>query len=78
MAEYLIAVESAVIRDGGRRHVIHRNKTVVRADDPIVKGREKLFRPLERKVVLSADVERATAVPGERRTVRRRPATQDG
>jgi hypothetical protein len=77
MAEYLIAVESAVIREGSRRHVIHRNKTVVRADDPIVKGREKLFRPLDRKVMLGSDVEQATAAPGERRAVRRR-FTQDG
>jgi hypothetical protein len=43
---------------------VKRNE-LVRADDPIIKGREQFFEAV-------SDVERATAAPGEKRTVTRR------
>jgi len=47
------------------------------SDDPIVKGREHLFEPVEsfmasRVVEVSESVETATAAPGEKRSVSRR------
>ena len=45
------------------------------SDDPIVKGRERLFEPVDAYMVRrsqSAQVEQATAEPGERRSVSRR------
>lgn len=42
---------------------------LVKDDDPIVKGREHLFESVEATVEKSSSVERATAAPGEKRTL---------
>lgn len=42
--------------------------TLVDASDPIVKGRESLFEPVETAAARTASVEQATAAPGEKRT----------
>jgi hypothetical protein len=54
----------------GRRRKITKGQTIVSADDPIVRGREKLFRPLHPQQF--GHVEQATAAPGEKRSVGRR------
>lgn len=45
--------------------------SLVDADDPVVKGREHLFEPVETFMARRAGVEQATAAPGEVRTVKR-------
>jgi len=71
MSDLLVARTSAVIHVGRRRVRIRRGDTVVNADDPIVAGREHMFEPLRVPYLGAAvpTVERATADPGERRTV---------
>jgi hypothetical protein len=64
MADLMVAQQSAVVRKDGKRHVITAWRTMLPADDPLVKGRERLFRP----------VESATAEPGEVRAMRRKKA----
>lgn len=65
MAEKLIAERNAVV--GGRNVKGRRTRTkiregkIYRSDDPIVKGREHFFRP----------VEDATQEPGEKRSIRK-------
>jgi len=81
--DLLIARTTASIRlkNEGRTVRIRKGVTVVRADDPAVKGRESLFRPLvvtplgTRAPTIRRPVnqrrtrpERATAAPGEPRT----------
>lgn len=48
---------------------------------PYLKGRENLFEPADdaaaRSAGTSASVETATAAPGERRTITRKPRTED-
>ena len=46
--------------------------------DPIVKGREALFTPVQVTFPTVAPVEQATAEPGARRSVRRAKAVDDG
>ena len=76
--DLLIARTTAVIRieeKGMRPRTvrIRRGVTVVRADDPALKGREKLFRPLEVSRLggparpARRRTERACAEPGQRR-----------
>lgn len=50
--------------------------TLLDSDDPIVKGREKLFEPVDAFMERRAPrVEQATAEPGEKRSLsRRKPA----
>lgn len=43
----LIAAESAMFDFEGRRVFITAGKTTAREGHPVLKGREKLFRPLE-------------------------------
>ncbi|MFW5415116.1 Lsr2 family protein [Nocardiopsis sp. CNT-189] len=71
MSDLLVARTSAVIHVGRRRVRIRRGDTVVNADDPIVAGREHMFEPLRVPYLGAAApaIERATADPGERRTV---------
>lgn len=58
------------------------NRTVVSvgrvldASDPLVKGRESLFEPVEAQPF--GGVEQATAAPGEKRTTRRKSAAKKG
>jgi hypothetical protein len=75
MADMLVAKASAVIFRNGRRRVITKDKTILSADDPLVQGREQLFRPVQVTRSTASAVETATAAPGERRsTSRPRPA----
>jgi len=78
MASLLIARTTAVIKLGSRTVRIRRGVTVVAADDPAVKGREHLFRPLTVTPLAGPDrparpsrarrrAEQATAAPGETR-----------
>lgn len=72
----LIAATTAVITHEGRTYRIRKGDTVVMADDPVVKGREKLFKPLKvthlgRRERPAAQVEDATAEPGEKRELSR-------
>lgn len=62
MTDLLVARRAAVIRGRNPRRIS--KGQIFRADDPIVKGREHLFRLLD-----VPDVEQATAAPGEKRTV---------
>jgi hypothetical protein len=66
--DILVANVTATLKHDGRRFYLVRGKTLVRADDPIVKGHESMFEPL-RVDYLGAPVEQATAAPGEKRTV---------
>lgn len=70
MADLLIADQAAVIikkdAKGRRSRTTIREGKIYRSDDPVVQGREHLFR----------QVEEATAVPGERRNVGRRGRKQ--
>ncbi len=50
---------------------------IVSDQDPIVKGREALFAPVQ-VTFPTAPVEQATAEPGARRSVRRAKAVDDG
>jgi hypothetical protein len=52
-----------------RERMVHSGE-VFAANDPIVKGREALFGPVDESV------EQATAAPGEKRTTRR-PKAED-
>lgn len=49
---------------------------LVNADDPIVKGREVYFEPVEVAASRHAPVEQATAAPGERRSVTKKAAAK--
>jgi nucleoid-associated protein YgaU len=71
MADMLVAKASAVIFRNGRRTVITKDKTILSADDPLVEGREQLFRPVKVTRSTASAVETATAAPGERRSTRR-------
>ena len=51
---------------------------IVSGSDPIVKGREALFAPVQVTFPTVAPVEQATAEPGARRSVRRAKAVDDG
>lgn len=51
---------------------------IVSDADPIVKGREALFAPVQVTFPTVAPVEQATAEPGARRSVRRAKAVDDG
>ncbi|GAA1766149.1 Lsr2 dimerization domain-containing protein [Streptomonospora arabica] len=62
----LIARTSAVITEGRRSYRIKRGQTVVRADDPVVRGREHLFREL----TVTRLGHRATAEPTPPRPAR--------
>lgn len=65
MADYVIAEKAAVISSkndkGNRSRTRIREGKLYRSDDPIVRGREHLFRP----------VEDTAQAPGEKRNVRR-------
>lgn len=47
---------------------------LVDSADPVVKGREENFEPVEAFMARRAGVEQATAAPGEKRTVTRKTA----
>jgi hypothetical protein len=66
--DILVANVTATLKHDGRRFYLVRGKTLVRADDPIVKGHESMFEPL-RVDYLGTPVEQATAEPGEKRNV---------
>lgn len=76
----LTAMDSfTVATKNGKRMVLAGH--TVRADDPIVKGREHLFADTDELAAAAADtdgvlrrpVEAATAAPGEKRNTGRRP-----
>lgn len=71
--QLLVARVTTTIVHQGRNHRIRKGETVVHADDPVVQGREKLFRPLAvtqlgRRPARAEET--ATAGPGERRDLR--------
>lgn len=83
MCDLVMAVRTiTVVTQGSRAHRRIKAGTVLCADDPIVRGREKLFQPVKVEHHCKAAkskkdakedpvvVEQATAAPGERRTVR--------
>lgn len=75
--DLLVARVTTTIVHGGRSHRIRRGETVVYADDPVVRGREKLFRPLTVTQLgprPARAVETATADPGERRELQLPPS----
>jgi hypothetical protein len=83
--DILVANVTASLKYNGQRVCLVAGKTLVRADDPIVKGREDMFRPLAVGYLAGGPVEQATAAPGEKREItpkqnrRRAPATdKDG
>jgi len=63
----LICNQSFATTENGRPRVVRKGTAVV-ANDPVVKGREKLFDAAEDAV--RAPVEQATAAPGEQRTTK--------
>lgn len=64
--EVLVAATTTTFRHGDRRVYLVEGQTLVRSDDPVVKGREAMFRPLNLGY-LGGPVEQATAAPGEKR-----------
>lgn len=67
MPGILVANVTTMFRHEGRKLMLRRGVTLVHADDPVVKGRESMFRPLEVSYLGGAPVETATAAPGEKR-----------
>jgi len=65
--ELLVARVTTTIVAGGRRYPIRKGVTVVHRDDPVVQGRQQLFRPLTVTRLGGRPVrsETATAGPGE-------------
>lgn len=60
----LICNQSFATTENGRPRVVRKGTAVI-ANDPVVKGREKLFDTAEDAV--RSPVEQATAAPGEKR-----------
>lgn len=79
----LVANVTASLKHNGQRVCLVAGQTLVRADDPIVKGREDMFEPLVVGYLGGGPVEQATAAPGEKRDITpkqtrsRRPAPKD-
>ena len=63
--EILVAKDSFAAHVDGETLVVRKGVTRVRKGHPLLKGREELFEPIDRKV--DYDVEQATAAPGEKR-----------
>ena len=75
----LRCVEPFAVQDGNLPRVM-RSGDVVESDDPIVKGHESMFEPVESFIVRRAAgtstgtmLETATADPGEKRAVTKPP-----
>lgn len=65
MTDLVRATTSFFVFAGGKPRQIRKNM-LLRSDDPAVKGREQYF-------TTDSDVEQATAAPGEKRAVTRKP-----
>jgi hypothetical protein len=61
-----VAKDSAVLFADGRQYVVHKGRTRVRADHPLLRRNGHLFKPLD----VDFDVEDASAAPGEKRSVK--------
>ncbi len=77
MSEVLVALDSFTIQDSGVRRFVRYGQPV-RADDPIVAGRESLFAKQSDMLDGERPVESATAAPGEKRNTGRKPAKSAG
>ena len=66
--ELLVARESFSCEIDGIKFVVSAGVTRVRADHPLVRGREQLFEPAGECV----DLVQATAAPGEKRGQKRK------
>lgn len=81
MPEILVANETFVAEHDGAPVVIHKDHTRIRAGHPIAEAHPDMFKPISVHYdIESADVESATAAPGEKRTVSRprKPAAGKG
>jgi hypothetical protein len=71
-----IAATTFVTTQDGRYRWFHKNKTIVRSDDPVYQRRPGAFKPVAPMRIAppsySPPVEQATAAPGEKRAARGR------
>lgn len=67
--DILVANTTAFIKHDGRRIMLRRGVTLVRADDPVAREHKAMFEPLDVGYLGRGDapVEQATAAPGEKR-----------
>lgn len=75
MAEVLRARESFSAPSPDGAGFLVRAGDVLPEDHPVIKGREHLFEPVA--AAANRAIERATAAPGERRTLARGPRRRD-
>lgn len=69
MCNLVMARQNVRMSSGGARSLL-RKGTVVCVDDPVVRGREHLFRPVDvTHHCGEGPVEQATAAPGEKRSL---------
>ena len=73
--DILVANTTCMIEHEGRRVMLRRGITTVRAGHPIAEGHEQLFEPITVHFDRGAPVEQATAAPGEKRSVQPRADT---